>query len=111
MAFEIRHVDDAIIVRVDGRLNHDHQGEIIDTVHQNISATQKDKILMDLSQAGHLDSVGISALVGINKTVASKDCKFGIIVKDSDQKNTLLRSGMQNLFPLFDDEGDAIKSI
>lgn len=111
MNINIRIVDNVNVFTVYGDFTHNSLGAIRETIKKDIATASSAKFLVDLSQVGMIDSTGVGTIVSIYKTILSRQGTFGVIVPNGDLKDLFATLGLNKLFPIFDDENQAVESI
>lgn len=111
MNIEIRIVDNVNVFTVYGDFTFNSLGAIRDTIKKDIASASSTKFLVDLSQVGMIDSTGVGTIVSIYKTILARQGKFGIVVPSGDLKELFTTIGLNKLFPIYDNESQAINGI
>jgi anti-anti-sigma factor len=96
---------------VSGKLVFHNRDLLVEAAKKLTASSPSTKLLVDLSNVAHIDSSGMTALTTIYKLETAKKGKFGLIVHDWEMENVLARVGFNRIFPIFDGEETAIKSI
>jgi anti-sigma B factor antagonist len=111
MKVDVRHVDDVIIVDLEGRLVMGVGDELLRDVMNEIIAEDWKKIIVNLRKVSIIDSSGIGEVVSSWKLAR----RFGAAVKllrpAPQIQRTLLITQLLPLLEVFDDEPEAVASF
>jgi anti-sigma B factor antagonist len=111
MKVDVRHVDDVIIVDLEGRLVLGVGDEILRDVMNELLAEDWKKILLNLREVSIMDSSGIGEVVSSWKLAQ----RFGAAVKllrpRPEIERTLRLTQLLPLLDVFDDESEAVASF
>jgi anti-sigma B factor antagonist len=111
MKVDVRHVDDVIIVDLEGRLVMGVGDELLREVMNELIAEGWKKILLNLRKVTIMDSSGIGEVVSSWKVAQ----RFGGVVKlmrpGPAIKRTLRLTQLLPLLEVFDDEDEAVASF
>ena len=111
MKVDVRHVDDVIIVDLDGRLVMGVGDELVREVMDEIIAEGWRKIILNLPKVAIMDSSGIGEVVSSWKLAQ----RFGGAVKllrpTPSVTRTLRLTQLLPLLEVFDDEDEAVTSF
>ena len=77
----------------------------------NRLATEKRKVLVDLSNVSFLASYGIRVLLVGAKIVDSKNGKLVLSSPDTNVAKVLMTAGIDQVIPIFDSESNAIAAL
>jgi anti-anti-sigma factor len=111
MKIETRIVNDITVLTVHGDFTFNYLDGVRDTLKNAVTSASTAKFLVDLSHAKHVDSSGLGTIVSIFKTVVSRKGTFGVIVLDEEAKEVFYTIGLNKLFPIFESESQAVKSV
>jgi anti-anti-sigma factor len=107
---EIRILGEVIVLRCWGRLVI---GEEItafrEVVKQRLS--EKHGVVLDLSEIGHIDSVGLAALVGIFKGARSEKREIRLVYSGQHVTDLLRRTRLDKVLTVYTSEQEAIASF
>ncbi len=102
--------DDAMVLRLDGEVDvytaPKLKSRLIDLVDQG-----KFKIVVDLEKVAFMDSSGLGVLVGGLKRVRSHDGSISLICSQENILKIFRITGLVKIFPIFDNEGQALESV
>lgn len=74
-----KHIEaDKIMLSLEGNLVASRVLELIKETKQ-IMETEYDELIVDLEQVNHIDSTGITFLIGLYKNTKSKDRRFSLV--------------------------------
>ena len=111
MKVDVRHVDDVIIVDLDGRLVMGVGDELLREVINELLAEDWKKIVLNLRKVAIMDSSGMGEIVSSWKVAK----KFGAAVKLLRPAEPIIRTlRLTQIMPLlevFDDEDEAVASF
>jgi anti-sigma B factor antagonist len=111
MKVDVRHVEDVIIVDMEGRLVMGVGDELLRDVMNELVAEDWKKILLNLRKVTIIDSSGIGEVVSSWKLAK----RFGGTVKllrpGPQIQRTLLLTQLLPLLEIFDDEDEAVASF
>jgi anti-anti-sigma factor len=109
MKLETRIVNNVNVLTVDGGdFTFENFGEILDGMKKAVASASSAKFMMDISNVRRIDSIGLGSIVTIYKTVLSRQGTFGVIVRSGESKEIFFTTGLNKLFPIFDNESQAI---
>ena len=102
--------DDTMVLRLDGEVDvytaPKLKSRLIDLVDQG-----KFKIVVDLEKVAFMDSSGLGVLVGGLKRVRSHDGAISLICSQENILKIFRITGLVKIFPIFDNEGQALESV
>ena len=102
--------DDTMVLRLDGEVDvytaPKLKSRLIDLVDQG-----KFKIVVDLEKVAFMDSSGLGVLVGGLKRVRSHDGSISLICSQENILKIFRITGLVKIFPIFDNEGQALESV
>ena len=102
--------DDVMVLRLDGEVDvytaPKLKSRLIDLVDQG-----KFKIIVDLEKVVFMDSSGLGVLVGCLKRVRSHDGAISLICSQENILKIFRITGLVKIFPIFDNEGQALESV
>lgn len=68
-------------------------------------------LVVDLSEAGFIDSTGIGVLVGALKRLQEHDGSLAVVCPDADMRSIFEIVGLENVIPLHAALSDAVDSL
>ena len=102
--------DDVMVLRLDGEVDvytaPKLKSRLIDLVDQG-----KFKIIVDLEKVAFMDSSGLGVLVGGLKRVRSHDGAISLICSQENILKIFRITGLVKIFPIFDNESQALESV
>ncbi|MEJ2078222.1 MAG: STAS domain-containing protein [Acidobacteriota bacterium] len=111
MQVDLRHVDDVIIVDLEGRMVAGVGERILHDVMNQLVAEGWKKILLNLSGVSWIDSAGIGELVASIKMAK----RFGVVVRllriGDRVKHVLSISQILPLLEVYEDESAALRDL
>ena len=111
MKVDVRHVDDVIIVDLDGRLVMGVGDELLREVMDEIVAEGWTKIVLNLRDVSIMDSSGIGEVVSGWKLAQRFGGKVKLLRPAPSVKRTLLLTQLLPLLEVFDNEDQAVASF
>lgn len=110
LKIDVEEKEGATLLRLDGEVDvytaPKLKSQIIDLVDQG-----KFKIVVDLERVDFMDSSGLGVLVGGLKRVRSHDGAISLICSQENILKIFRITGLVKIFPIFDDEGQALQSV
>lgn len=111
MKVDVRHVDDVIIVDLEGRLVLGVGDEILHDVINELLAEDWKKILLNLRQVSIMDSSGIGEVVSSWKVARRFGASVKLLRPRPEIERTLRLTQLLPLLDVFDDETEAVASF
>jgi len=111
MRVDVRHVDDVIIVDLEGRLVMGVGDELLRDVMNELLAENWKKILLNLQQVSIIDSSGLGEVVSGWKVAKSFDAEVKLLRPRPAIERTLRLTQILPLLEIFDDEEQAVASF
>lgn len=110
LKINVEEKDGATLLRLDGEVDvytaPKLKSQIIDLVDQG-----RFKIVVDLEKVDFMDSSGLGVLVGGLKRVRSHDGAISLICSQENILKIFRITGLVKIFPIFDNEGQALQSV
>lgn len=110
LKIDVEERDSAAILRLDGEVDvytaPKLKSRLIDLVDQG-----KFKIVVDLEKVDFMDSSGLGVLVGGLKRVRSHEGAIALICSQENILKIFRITGLVKVFPIFDNENQAIQSV
>ena len=101
MTITSSHADDAVVLRINGRLDAITAPEFESTCQQCINP-QTRKVVLDFEGVEYISSAGLRAILLIGKTVKAGGGVLGFSGLRGAVKDTLEMVGFCTLFPVYD---------
>lgn len=111
MNVDVRHVDDVIIVDLDGRLVMGVGDELLRDVVNELLAENWKKIVLNLRQVSIMDSSGIGEVVSSWKLAQRFGAQVKLLRPGAQVQRTLRLTQLLPLLEVFDDENAAVSSF
>ena len=111
MKVDVRHVDDVIIVDLEGRLVMGVGDELLRDVMNEIVAEGWTKIVLNLRQVSIMDSSGIGEVVSSWKLAQRFGGGVKLLRPAPSVKRTLKLTPLLPLLEVFEDEDEAVASF
>lgn len=111
MNVDVRHVDDVIIVDLDGRLVMGVGDELLRDVVNELLAENWKKILLNLRQVSIMDSSGIGEVVSSWKLAQRFGAQVKLLRLGAQVQRTLRLTQLLPLLEVFENEADAVASF
>ena len=111
MKVDVRHVDDVIIVDIEGRLVMGVGDELLRDVMNELVAEDWKKILLNLRKVSILDSSGIGEVVAGWKLAGRFGASVKLLRPAPQVERTLKLAQLLPLLEVFDDEAEAVASF
>ena len=111
MRVDVRHVNDVIIVDLEGRLVMGVGDELLREVINELLAEDWKKILLNLRKVSILDSSGIGEVVSGWKVARSFGATIKLLRPNPTVERTLRLTQLLPLLEVFDDEEQAVASF
>ncbi len=102
--------DDIIKINLSGRMDVGGVGEI-EAEFSTIASTVDMSIIVDMSAVPYMSSIGIRALLINAKAVNRRGQKYALLTPQSDVKNVLEVSGIDQLITICGDIDEAISKV
>ena len=111
MNIETKVVDGTTVFAISADVSFENKTAMATAINVAVASASTSKFLVDISQVRHVNSNLLYTLLAINKSVVSRQGRFGIIASEFEPREVLLLAGLNRLFPIFDNEEQAIKSV
>ena len=111
MKVDVRHVDDVIIVDLEGRLVMGVGDEILRDVVNELLAENWKKIVLNLREVSIMDSSGIGEVVSSWKLAQRFGASVKLLKPGPHIQRTLRLTQLLPLLEVFDDENAAVASF
>lgn len=111
MKVDVRHVEDVIIVDLQGRLVLGVGDELLREVVNTLLAESWKKILLNLEEVSVMDSSGIGEVVSSWKLAQRFEAQIKLLRPGDRLKHTLHLTQILPLLEIFEDEDQAVSSF
>lgn len=110
LKIDVEEKDSSVVIKLDGEVDvytaPKLKSRLIDLVDQG-----KFKIIVDLEKVDFMDSSGLGVLVGGLKRVRSHEGSIALICTQENILKIFRITGLVKVFPIFENEGQAIQSV
>ncbi|KKK57483.1 hypothetical protein LCGC14_3054010 [marine sediment metagenome] len=110
LKIDVEEQDGVMLLKLDGEVDvytaPKLKSRLVDLVDQG-----KFKIVVDLEQVDFMDSSGLGVLVGGLKRVRSHEGAIALICTQENILKIFRITGLVKVFPIFDDQDQAIQSV
>ncbi len=111
MRLNFETINQNLIVRLDGELDHHTAEEIRQKVDKEIDKNNSKNIIFDLSNMNFMDSSGIGVVIGRYKKVSKLGGQAAVVNVNSRIDRIFKMSGLFNIVKKFDNENQAIERL
>ena len=101
----------AVMVKIDGELDHHIANTLRETVDSKIRCSNAVNVIFDFSNVGFMDSSGIGVIMGRYKTVKTLGGSVIIFGQNSQIKRLVEMSGIDRIVRVADTLDEALKMI
>jgi stage II sporulation protein AA (anti-sigma F factor antagonist) len=101
----------AVMVKIDGELDHHIANTLRETVDSKIRCSNAVNVIFDFSNVGFMDSSGIGVIMGRYKTVKTLGGSVIIFGQNSQIKRIVEMSGIDRIVRVADTLDEALKMI
>ena len=101
----------AVLVKIDGELDHHISNSLRETVDSKLRSTNAVNVLFDFSNVGFMDSSGIGMIMGRYKSVKTLGGSVVVFGQNSQIKRIVKMSGIDKIVKIADSLDDALKII
>jgi stage II sporulation protein AA (anti-sigma F factor antagonist) len=102
---------DALIVRLEGELDHHHAEEIRDSLDKQLEDPSIRHLILDLSNLRFMDSSGIGVFIGRYKTINKRGGQVCITNVNPQLGRILDVSGLYRILKVYDTAEKAMEGI
>ena len=110
MKIEQEVCDGSVILRLDGELDLASADPFRNAADRALAATGSRRLILNLEGVTFIDSSGLGAILGRYRRISQAGGKMGIIGAAPQVLTILELSGILKIIPLYDSEGQALKS-
>ncbi len=108
--FDVKHINEITIITWNDKLNIYNVPFFSKTIDILISQN-KSSILINMKNLYYIDSSGLGVLFATMNRLKKNNINFKLIGPTEYIKKIFIRSDIESLFEVYDDEEDAIKSL
>ncbi|MEV4313184.1 STAS domain-containing protein [Actinocrispum sp. NPDC049592] len=106
LRFDIRQEQRATVVSVSGEIDIDTTPDLTDVLTDSLPET--DMLVLDLTDVGFIDSIGLRALVDIHLKAAAADRAVRLVVGDGATRRPIEISGLNQVLSVYRDLDEAL---
>jgi anti-anti-sigma factor len=111
MAIRTEKVDDVFIIVPEGMLKGDKETNQLDYELRRLVQGGQTKILLDLRNTTHLNSIAIGVLAGVHTSAANRGLHFAVCNVERRIQNVLTILKLVNVLNVYDTREDALKAL
>lgn len=111
MKIEKRHQGDVTVVTIQGVIKLGESARFFSEYFQELFQEETTSVLIDMTRIDYVDSTGLGELVGYLQRYENKGRRLGLLRPQSRILNLLKVTSLDRVFPIFDDEAEAIKTL
>lgn len=111
MTVDIKRIDNILIAKIIGELDHHTAEEIRRCIDAEIIMPGTQKLIFDLSEMAFMDTSGIGVIVGRYKNIARLGGTAAVAGMNKQTKKVLELTGFGKILPFFDDVTDALEKF
>lgn len=110
MTFVVEQTEDSWRVAIHGQLVVTNRQEFKDVVLAAVEQGAQ-RVLVDFSETGYIDSSGLGALVSLNKRIRERGGELRLAALNEDLRTLFELTRLDTLFELHDSVADAVASF
>ncbi len=111
MSLNVDLIDNFLIVKIFGELDHHSCDEIRNKLDKEIMVKNPKNLVFDMESLNFMDSSGIGVIIGRYKKILLSGGKVGIINIKPQVKRIYDICGLNKIIPLYNDLKQAMKSM
>ncbi|QZY56361.1 anti-sigma F factor antagonist [Crassaminicella profunda] len=111
MRIHFETIDNHLIVKLNGELDHHTAEEIREEVDKEIDNNNIKHIIFDLEDMNFMDSSGIGVVIGRYKKVQKLGGQAGVINMNHRVERIFKMSGLFNIIKKFENKNEAIERL
>ena len=100
MEIKINSIENGHIVIIEGEIDSSSAPEVTETIIP--LATEKSKIILDMTKVEYMSSAGLRTLLSIHRQTVAKEAKLTLVGLSEDIKDTMSVTGFLNFFTVSD---------
>ena len=106
-----RQVGDVSIVDLNGKITLGESSGVLRDELKSLLAMGRKSILVNMANVSYVDSAGLGELVGSYTTATNQGGAIKLLHLQSKMKDLLQITKLHTIFPIFEDENEAIASF
>lgn len=106
MEIKINSIENGHVVTIEGEIDSSSASQVTETITP--LATEKSKIILDMTQVSYMSSAGLRTLLSIHRQSIAKEAKLTLVGLSEDIKDTMSVTGFLNFFTVSDSLEKAI---
>lgn len=106
MEIKINSIENGHIVIIEGEIDSSSASEVTETIIP--LATEKSKIILDMTKVDYMSSAGLRTLLSIHRQAIAKNGKLTLVGLSEDIKDTMSVTGFLNFFTVNDSLENAL---
>lgn len=112
MHTEITHrtTDDAVVIYVDGDLTTNTSPDVQDEILEVLQGEAK-HVVINVEKVNFIASTGLRVILALGKRLSGQGLKLTVCSMNTSTKAVFDMSGFSKLFPTYDSEAEALKSL
>ena len=104
-------INNKLIIRIDGDIDHHTCEEIRSKIDNEIHRRNPKGIIFDMKNVNFMDSSGIGVIIGRYKLILSNEGKAAMINVKPQIMRVYDICGLKKIIPLFENEKQAVENI
>jgi stage II sporulation protein AA (anti-sigma F factor antagonist) len=111
MNVEFNSVNNKLIIRIDGDIDHHTCAEIRSQIDNEINKKNPKNIIFDMKNVNFMDSSGIGVVIGRYKLIMGNGGIAAMINVKPQIKRVYDICGLKKIIPIYENENQAIQNI
>lgn len=111
MQLKFKKVNTALIVRIEGELDHHMAVEIRDKIDREISKHAVRNLIFDFEKLNFMDSSGIGVILGRYKLIQRMEGKACLVHLNPQVTRIIHVSGIHKIIPVYSSINEALKEL
>lgn len=111
MRLSFEAIDQNLVVKLNGELDHHTAEEIREEIDKEIDKSNSKNIIFDLEKLNFMDSSGIGVVIGRYKKVSKMGGKAAVVNMNSRVERIFKMSGLFNIVKKFENKKEAVERI
>lgn len=104
-------INNKLIIRIDGDIDHHSCEEIRNKIDNEISRRNPKNIVFDMKNVNFMDSSGIGVVIGRYKLIVAKGGVAAMVNVKPQIQRVYDICGLKKIIPIYDTEKQAVESI